>query len=45
MDKQKVIITGATGMIGEGVLNECLNKKISGFKPHTLCLFSTINKR
>lgn len=25
MDKLKVIITGATGMIGEGVLHECLN--------------------
>ena len=25
MDKLKVIITGATGMVGEGVLHECLN--------------------
>lgn len=25
MDKLRVIITGATGMIGEGVLHECLN--------------------
>jgi N-acetyl-gamma-glutamylphosphate reductase len=25
MSKLKVIITGATGMIGEGVLYECLN--------------------
>ena len=25
MNKLKVIITGATGMIGEGVLYECLN--------------------
>ena len=25
MEKLKVIITGATGMIGEGVLHECLN--------------------
>lgn len=26
MEKLKVIITGATGMIGEGVLTECLNR-------------------
>ena len=25
MNKLKVVITGATGMIGEGVLHECLN--------------------
>ncbi len=31
MDKIKVIITGATGMVGEGVMLECLdNEKVSG---------------
>src|SRR6478672_11347832 len=30
MDKIKIIITGATGMVGEGVLLECLqNEKVS----------------
>lgn len=28
MDKLKIVLTGATGMIGEGVLHECLNHEL-----------------
>ena len=31
MEKLKVIITGSTGMVGEGVLHECLAH--SGYSP------------
>lgn len=30
MDKLNVILTGSTGMVGEGVLNECLNSDFVG---------------
>lgn len=39
MDKLRVIITGATGMVGEGVLHECLNhsevEKVLAITRHT----------